>query len=187
MKGFFTTMAAPLGRPALADGPALFSAPRPRPRLGETEQTWYARAKAAVAKYDDLAQRTRAIADPAYASGVLARFRRNPADPKGALYRRNSVAFAVADAESRAPADYSAFGRPEIQKKVEELEGWNREFERSVAAGEESRGVRIPELGQQAAPPAAAPAGRPVTFEDCAPWVVLAVLVGGVAFIALSD
>lgn len=154
-----------------------------RKRLGETEHTWYARAKAAVAKYDDLSERAGRIADPVYAGGILGRFRPPARDPRGPLYRRNSVAFAVADAESRSPLDFSAFGTADLEKKVEELEGWDREFERAVQSGEESRGIRG--LGQAA--PAAPREVKGLEWTDCAPWVVGAVVLGGVAVIALSS
>lgn len=128
-----------------------------RAALGETEMSWFTRAKAAVAKYDDLSARAAKIADRAYSTGVLGRFRGNPSDPKGAFYRRNSVAFAVAEAESAQPVNYLVFSRPEIQERVNQIERWNREFESAVTSGEERHGV-MQSLGQAApAAPAAAP------------------------------
>lgn len=147
-----------------------------RVALGETEMSWFTRAKAAVAKYDDLSTRAAKIADPAYSSGVLGRFRGNPADPAGALYRRNSVAFAVAQAESVQPVNYSVFVRPEVQGRVAQLERWNRELDAAVMSGETRHGV-TQALGQGTAP-APAPAAVEKPPEVC-PFSLL--VLGAVA------
>lgn len=115
-----------------------------KPSLGQTEQTWYTRAKAAVGEYDVLWARAQNIADKQYRDGLATKFHGNAADQNGALYRRDSVAFNVSEAEGSTPIKYTIFVEPRVQGRVEKLEEWNRAFTEDVTKGEGLYGTQAP-------------------------------------------
>lgn len=167
--------------------PAPFSVPAlAGSRLGQTEQQWFARAKAAVVKYDSLVGRARRIASPPYRESILARYGGDPNDQASAVYRRNSVAYNVAEAESYTPVNYLVFQPDRVRNRVEKLEDWNRNFEAEVVAAESSYGVlpepvvveRVVERPGPAAPP---PADLTV------PLVVGGLVLAGVALLAFGN
>jgi hypothetical protein len=133
-------VAVRLGWPAGAGPSAFHAAPFSAPArrvLGQTEQQWYPRAKAAVAKWGELSARAERIADAAYRDEIQARYR--------APGRRDAVAADVAAVEARAPADYSVFASASARARVETLEALNRDFEAHVAFGER-RAADVPSL-----------------------------------------
>lgn len=143
--------------------------------LGQTEQTWYSRAKTAVAEYDNLWARTQRIAAKAYRDQLTAQYHGNPNDPEGALYRRNSVASNLAEAEGYTPINYLVFGESRVQSRVEKLESWNRDFKRAVKYGEDTYGVlEEPEVIE-----------RTVTVQKAVTpsWVMPVVILGGVVLL----
>jgi len=107
-----------------------------RKELGENDQQWFARAKAAVAQYDDLWGRAQQIKDAAYGNQLTAKYHGNPEDPSGALYRRNAVAYNVAQAESQTPVNYTIYQDPKQQERVTKLEEVLTSFRKDVEAGE---------------------------------------------------
>jgi hypothetical protein len=111
--------------------------------LGQVEQQWFARAKTAVAKFDELEARARSIAAPGVRSQVFSEFVGDAADPESALYRRNSVAYNVAQAESYTPINYLVFDSRQ-QNRVEKLEDWVRKLDTEVVAAEKLYGT-LPE------------------------------------------
>lgn len=121
------------GRPMLAG-----------PQLGQSDQTWYNRAKAAVAKYDQLVDRASRIANRTYRENLFALYHSDPKDTDGAWYRRDRVAADVAQAESYTPINYLIYGVERRQNRVEKLEDWNHDFRQDVKWGEEEYGV-LPE------------------------------------------
>lgn len=112
-----------------------------KPSLGQTEQTWYTRAKAAVGEYDALWERAQRISDSQNRKELAAKFHGNPTDQNGALYRRDSVAFNVSEAEAITPVKYIIFSEPRVQGRVEKLEEWNRGFGTDVNLGEGLYGI----------------------------------------------
>ncbi len=129
-------------------GPGLFSqerflsAERGTPRravLGETEQAWYTRAKAAAVKYDSLVDRAGALSDKAASSALLAQFYGTSKTPTQGRNVRNSLATVLLQAEAQNPHDYSMFGRQDIQSNVETLENLDRTFDDAVTAAEKNQ------------------------------------------------
>jgi len=111
-------------------------------QLGQADQQWFARAKASVASYDDLWARAQQISDQAYRDQLAAKYHTKPEDQAGALYRRNSVAFDVSQAESFSPVKYSIYTDSAAQDKVTKLEGWNDQFRGDVEHGEQAYGTQ---------------------------------------------
>lgn len=107
-----------------------------RPELGENDQQWFARAKAAVAQYDDLWARAQVIKDAAYVAQLTTKYHANPEDPRGAIYRRNAVAYNVAQAESQTPVNYALYQDPKQMERVTKLEEVLASFRKDVEAGE---------------------------------------------------
>jgi len=85
---------------------------RPRRRLGETEQAWYVRAKAAVAKFGASGSRC-------YDDAMLA----------------GSLSDLVAQVEASTPADYSVFASQDAKDAVLALEDSLRGTEGSSMSG----------------------------------------------------
>lgn len=169
---------------------APFSAP-PRmgapSALGQTEQQWFARAKAAVAKYDLLNERARTVASPLAREALLARYMGDARDPESALYRRNSVAYNVAEAESYTPVNYLVFQPDRVRNRVEKLEDWNRDFEEEVVAAEAAYGllpepVVVERIVERRVP--AAPEGPGI---PTAALVVGGLVLAALAFFAFGD
>lgn len=111
-----------------------------RKSLGQAEQTWYSRAKSAVAEYDNLWARAQEIAYKEYREQIASQYHGNPNDPDGAFYRRNSVAENVSEAEGSTPINYLVFGKSRVQNRVEKLEEWNRGLKAAVESGEKTYG-----------------------------------------------
>lgn len=116
---------------AMPRGTALHGA-----RIGETEQAWYARAKAAVIRYDDLAARAEALRPSDVKDALLLEFVGNPADSESGARARNRAAYKAAEAESFAPVAYAVFEPSAAKATVEDLEALNEAFEAEVAEEE---------------------------------------------------
>jgi len=160
---------APIGRNANMGGSMfhrsgfapVMSSPVQKRRLGEDEQKWFTRAKAAVAAYDDLWTRTLLINDKTYREQLAAKYHPKPEDQNGALYRRNSVAYKVSEAESFTPVNYKIFEDTQQQDKVTKLEELNSDFRKDVEYGEKTYGLlQAPAIIEQTtttAPPTEVP------------------------------
>lgn len=167
--------------------PAPFSAPPSLTggrRLGQTEQQWFSRAKTAVTTYDLLVDRAKRIASLQLRNSILARFTGNPGDQESAIYRRNSVAYNVGEAESYNPVNYLIFGQDRVRSRVEKLETWNRDFEEEVAVAEAAYGI-LPEpviverVVQRRAPT------EPTDLT--VPFVIGGLVLAGIAFLAFGS
>lgn len=110
-------------------------------QLGQVDQQWFTRAKAGVAAYDDLWARTKQIGDNAYREQLAAKYHTQPEDAAGALYRRNSVAFNVSEAESHTPVGYGLYAQSDQQDRVTKLEKWVSDFRKDVEYGERTYSI----------------------------------------------
>jgi hypothetical protein len=177
-----------LGWSPRAGGSAFASAPFSAPprlaggrSLGQTEQQWFSRAKTAVTTYDLLVDRTKRIASPQVRESIVSRYIGVPEDQESAIYRRNSVAQNVGEAESYNPVNYLVFGQDRVRSRVEKLEVWNRDFDAQVSAAEASYGV-LPEpvvierVVQSRAP-------TDITM----PLVIGGLVLAGIAFLAFGS
>lgn len=156
----------------------------PRVHLGQAEQQWFARAKAAVAMYDNLVERIRRIASPPVREDLLSRFVGNPNNPESAVYRRNSVAFNVSEAESYTPVNYLVYQPDRVKNRVTKLENWDRELREEVEAAERTYGllpepVVVERVVEKPAPPKEAPLTVPL--------VIGGLVLVGVALLAFGD
>lgn len=117
--------------------------PAPKSLDQTAEQQWFARAKAAVGQYDELWAKTQQIANKTYREELAAKYHTTPEDRDGALYRRNSVAYNIAQAESYTPVNYLVF-QSQQQNRVTKLEDWNQDFKEDVEYGSQQYGL-LPE------------------------------------------
>ena len=154
-----------------------------RAALGQTEQQWYARAKAAVAKFDELETRVRRLASPVVRSEIYSEFVGEASDSESALYRRNSVAYNVSQAESYTPINYMVFAAQQ-QSRVEKLEEMVRQLNTEVTAAEGISGILPdPVIMERVVERPAAPVARDLTLPILAGAVALAVL----GYLVLGD
>lgn len=122
--------------------PVLGQKEGPRQELGQqAEQQWFARAKAAVAQYDELWAKTQQIANKTYREELATKYHTDPSDPDGALYRRNSVAYNLSQAESYTPVNYLVYSTSQQQNRVSKLENWNSDFKEDVNYGSTQYGL----------------------------------------------
>lgn len=163
---------APIGRNANMGGSMfhrsgfapVMGTPLQKTRLGEDEQQWFTRAKAAVAAYDDLWNRTQLINNSTYRDQVATKYHTKPEDQAGALFRRNSVAYKVSESESYTPVNYQVFTQIQQQDKVTKLEDFNSDFKKDVEYGEKVYGLlSAPETPVQTivTQPTTTPAAQP--------------------------
>jgi len=115
--------------------------------LGQTGQQVYARAKAAVAKYDTLVARTAKIANKSARDEIIARYGLSePTNKDKSLYMRNAVAGNIAQVESYTPPNYLIYETrkgPDVGR-VDKLEAFNRNFESDLKSAEDTYGI-LPE------------------------------------------
>lgn len=152
-------------------------------RMGETEQSLYVRAKAAVAKYDDLINRLSQIADETYRAQVTERIHGDALDTSSPVHIRNSVYKSVEQAGEATPTDYLVFSNKPVQDDVQALEDLDRTFEEMVQAGESS----YEKTSEKAAPPA--PLSGPSLGMDTGSVVCASaglVIVGTIIYFALK-
>lgn len=133
-------------------------------RLGQTNQEWYRRAKAAVAQYQGLLVRTSQVAARAPREEIL-RWAGDQAVAGTPAYRYASVVSDLQfDVERFSPVNVDAYSVPRRRGRVEELESMNQEFARRVADAESFYGtlpppqvVTVPGPGRVVPGPAAGP------------------------------
>lgn len=133
-------------------------------KLGENDQQWFSRAKAAVAQYDDLWERSQRINDSAYRNQLAEKYHPLPENASGALYRRNAVAYNVALAESQTPVNYALYQDTKQQERVAKLEEWIASFRKDVEFGEQTYGVLTA--------PAATTEGTPQAPSGTPSWLI---------------
>lgn len=114
-------------------------------RMGDmanpTPSDWYDRAKVALAKYDDLNQRTLRIADQANRK-VIQDWMGSPYSDGTPANRAQSVLTDIReDVESFVPANVNAYQVPTRTKRIEDLEGINRNLEPMVVNAEAIHGT----------------------------------------------
>lgn len=113
----------------------------PKPNLGQNGQTWFTRGKASVVQYDDLWARTELIANKTYREELAGEYHSSPDNKDGSLFRRNTVAYNIGQAESYTPVNYPIFEKSDVQGRVEKLEAWNHRFRDAVKYGESEYGI----------------------------------------------
>jgi len=152
--------------------------------LGQTPEEWYARAKAAVAEFDNLAARTAKVANKAERERIAKDFGlTNPADSDKAMYRRNDVAQTIAQVESYSPPNYLIYSVGQrARNKVQALENWNSDFRSQVKTAEDTYGILpepqvIEKVVQVPGGAAAAPATN---------WTLPIVIGGGAVILAAA-
>ncbi len=101
--------------------------------LGQTEQQWYTRAKAAVSAYDDLWARAQKIADKTQADHLASTY--HGSDVVGT---RGTVAAAVSAAEDSTPTNYLVFTPQVLRDRVTKLEDTNTAFKADVEQAEKA-------------------------------------------------
>ena len=116
------------------------------PSLGQTtDRGWYDRAKGEVAKFDDLAARTKKIANKAVREQLWATHVGDAADRSSGAYRRESVAQNVAEAESYTPVNHLIFAAgTTARERVDKFSDINHDFRVAVEEAERTWGV-LPE------------------------------------------
>lgn len=112
-----------------------------RPTLGQsTDQQWFEEAKQQVGKYDTLVDRLRKIANKQVREQMAQTFMGDPANPDSGLYRRNSVASDVAEAESFTPVNYFVYGVSRRRNRVTKLREITHDMNEDVRNAEATWG-----------------------------------------------
>ena len=123
----------PYFRPAMAvlgGSPQHFS-------LGQTGRQWYEKAKAAIAEYDKLVQRTRQVANKTERENILA-WLGSPTVVTSPAYRHASVMSDVREnVEAFTPLNYGAYNVERRQNRVTKLEDINDDFRDLVSTAEQ--------------------------------------------------
>lgn len=134
-------MPSPLGAKAYLPQVSLAGTPAGGARMGQKPFEWYQRAKAAVAKYDNLFARAQRVANKTASQEILASLGDRTV-PGTAAYRYATVVSDVAtDVEAYRPPNYNAYQLKRRQDRIVELEGFNRDFESMVVNAEQSYGI----------------------------------------------
>lgn len=111
--------------------------------LGVTAIEWYNRARAAVAKFEQLLARTSRIASATERDNILAWVGplRSVDTPRE---RYDTVVENISYVEGFTPINYDAYDKSRLQNRVTKLESFNTEFETKVANAQTVHG-RLPE------------------------------------------
>lgn len=121
---------------------------RPQPAvrgLGQTtDQEWYNEARREVAKFDSFVNRLRKVANKQVREDLAGRYVGSPEDSESGIYRRNSVASDIAEAESYTPVNVLVFSVERRRNRVRQLDSLNNGFERDLTAAEQAWGT-LPE------------------------------------------
>lgn len=113
--------------------PSAFLSMASAPRMGQYDQTWYERAKAALAKYEELVSNTSVLNEPAVREDLISRYSGDLLQADSVATLINILAQEVQEAESYVPTRYEVFADRERQGRVEKLEYYNRLFESDIA------------------------------------------------------
>jgi len=145
--------------------------PIPHPYLGQAQQE-YADARAAVALFDQLVERTKRIANQTAREKIADTYGlTDPTNQDKAQYTRNGVATMIAHANSYTPTNYDEFGVREGINRVNRLKSFNKDFGTDVAQAEATYGI-LPEP-QVITKVVQAPGGEATNY------IIPAVVVGG--------
>lgn len=149
--------------------------------MGQTPQEWYGRAKAAVAKFDELLTRTSRVASKTERDAILAWVGTAAQDGTPA-YRYATVKSDLTDVERFTPPAVQDYQLERRQSRVTKLEDFNKEFETKVSTAEAAHG-RLPEPTvierERIVSPAAAPAAAGTD------WTMPLIVGGGAVAVAL--
>lgn len=108
-------------------------------RLGQNPAEWHRRARAAVAKFNELLDRTARIASPQARAAIMAWV--GVASTEGTpAYRYTSVRSDLDDVQAVSPPRVSDYAVERRTNRIERLEAFNREFETRVANAETAHG-----------------------------------------------
>lgn len=106
-----------------------------------TPADWYHRAKEALAKYDDLKARITRIADEAERK-TIQEWAGSPIVDGTPANQAQDVLTDVREVETFIPANVNAYQVPSRTKKIEDLEGVNRDLEAMIVNAEAIHGMR---------------------------------------------
>lgn len=114
--------------------------------LGQTPEEWYARAKSAVADFDNYANRVQHLANKTERDRIARDYGlTNPGDKDKAQYMRNDVQQTISQVESYSPPNYLIYAVGQrSMNHVRALEDFNNDFRREVNTAENTYGV-LPE------------------------------------------
>lgn len=145
-----------------------------------TPKGWYSRAKAAVAKFEQLLSRTSRIASATERDNILAWV-----GPTGSVdtprERYGTVVENIGYVESFTPIDYEKYGISRLQNRVTKLESYNTEFESKVVNAETAHG-RLTEPAVIERPRIVTPGVAPTGTN----WTLPILVGGGALAIALA-
>lgn len=152
------------------------------PVLGQSEQQWYAEAKSQVAKFDQLVERTRRIANRDAREELVSDYGLDdPTNREKGLYTRNGVESNIVRAESYTPINYVLYSKREITNRVGRLQDYTSDFARDVKYAEDTYGI-LPEPVVieriVTVPGAAAPTNWTVPLVIAGGGVILAAALG---------
>lgn len=150
-----------------------------RPAMGKVRdaQNWYTYAKSEVGQYDGYLLRARKVANKAAREQLINDYYGDPSDSESAIYRRNSVAANIAQAEQYTPVNYYVFEQSQVQNRVEKLNDWNKDFGDDLKYAEDTYGS-LPE-------PVVIERVTTTTVGETPAWVV-PVTVGAVGLAVLA-
>lgn len=120
----------------------LIGAPMGGQRMGQSSgQDWYNMAVKQVQKFDDILLRLRKVANKAAREQLAATFVGDPGDSESGMYRRNSVASNVSEAQQYTPVNALVFDQSRVQGRVEKLREITHDFLAAVESAEATWGV----------------------------------------------
>lgn len=122
-----------------------FSMAGPRPSLGQASpgsQT-YAQAKAELAKFAALVDRTKKIANQTVRDQIIDQFGlADPANKDKAQYMHDAVAYNMHEVESYTPPNYLIYETPgPATNRVSDLASFNKDFDAAVTNAEVTYGI----------------------------------------------
>jgi tetrahydromethanopterin S-methyltransferase subunit B len=103
-------------------------------------QDWFNMAVKQVQKFDDIVMRLRKVANKQVREQLAERFIGDPGDAESGMYRRNSVASNVAEAQQYTPVNTLVFDASRVQNRVEKLRDITHDFLAEVESAEASWG-----------------------------------------------
>jgi len=106
-----------------------------------TDQEWYYKAQQTVANYDSYLERLRKLANKQVREDLWDQYVGNPGDAESGVYRRNSVAGNIAEAEAYTPVNYMVFAVERVRNRVAKLEEINGSFRRDMNSAEATYGL----------------------------------------------
>lgn len=150
--------------------------------LGQTAHDWYTRAQAAVARYDGLLARAKAVASASERDAVLS-WIGSDSDQESPAYRYAAVAEDVDYAGQGENMDH--YVKTHVQNRVPKLEAFNNELETKVRIAELATGTTTPPPGTTPAPGTTPGGTRPPSAPAKTDWTLPLVIGGGAIAVAI--